>query len=230
MNFAPFHNFPECALLEAKVQQLHAAGSVPEAIYIDHLRYHFSLLHKLKSAKYHVESLEKFLNSQQTATADPGALLYRINFHFDGFVYVLGSALDMLAREVLSYYGLVPAGNVYFGTAYQQINTARPGDPVLPLLEPPSWKQEFSEYRNTATHETVVTSGYALHTTMVGHTPTHKFVCPLPDDPRAITQTYGRNPNIVEYCKTTLTRSLRLVNPLYRHLRMQANATGALPI
>jgi len=197
-----------------------------------HLKYHYSLRYKLRSAVYHVERLGTYLNSQQAQAQPPEAIVYRVNFHFDGFTHVIGSALDIFAREIIAYFGQPMPQHVYFQTAHQTVSSSHPGNAILPKLDDPTWRSEFSEYRNTATHESVVGSNYMNEITVEGGLTHIKIRFPLPDDPRAAlaNRTYKNNPDIVEYCRRTLVRTLRLLNPAYVEVRDQARAKGAFPL
>lgn len=230
MNFAPHHNFGSCEKLERRIVSLNSLGSVPPNIYSDYLKYHFSLLHKFKSAKHHLEHLEGYLNSQKAQQDNPSDVVYLVNFHFDGFLYVLGSALDILAREVLCYYNLLPAGNVYFQTAKTTIQGVRPSDQILALLDQPGWRKEFSDYRNSATHELIISTNYQVDVNVVGGQVNRKIIVPLPDDPRAVSHTYKNNKDIVVYCNSTFKRVLSLTNKIYSHVDSKVGAINALPI
>lgn len=230
MNFAPYHRFVACTQLEATVEALRQGGHLPPQLQAAFSKYHFSLIHKLQSARYHVETLGAYLRAQNAQQINPHTVVYRVNFHFDGFLHVLGSALDILAREILGYYGLAPAGNVYYHTAHAQITAHRPADPILPLLTSPPWRTEFSNYRNTATHESIIGTTYTIQIEVVGNQSVTRVVFPVPDDPRATPLVWKRNPDIVKYCVTTFKRVLSHTNQIYEHLDARARANGALPL
>lgn len=232
MDFSPHHRFRKCDRLESQIEEVWDSGDVPHETYDAYRKYHFALLHKLRSAKYHTETIASYLASKGTLEADPSEVVYRINYHFDGFCYVIASALDIFAREVLSYFGIPLPSNVYFRTGEELITKARPGDPVLTYLAEPGWKQEFSDYRNVATHESVVGTRYQVDVEMRGGTEHKKLVYPLPDDPRLPVddRTYNRNPDIEVYVSTTLTRTLRVFNPAYGHICERIDAVGELPL
>lgn len=230
MNFEPHHGFTACSRLERKVDTLRAATNVSNQCYDAYAKYHFSLLHKLQSARYHVDTLKSYLSSQNAQQLDPHLVVYRVNFHFDGFLHVLGSALDILAREIISYYGPLPPGNIYHHTAFQFLTANKPGDALLPLLAQPAWKQEFGDYRNTATHESLIGTSYTVSVEVVGKNAIKRIVFPIPDDPRAPVLTFQRNKDIVEYCERTFKRVLSHVNQLYNHIEQRATAANALPL
>src|SRR5688572_19682887 len=121
MNFDPYHKFKACSALERNVSDLYASGSVPTRLYEDHEKYHFSIVHKLRSAKYHVDALKGYLSSEAARTIAPNEVIYRVNFHFDGFLHVCGSALDIFAREVITYFALPMHGKVYYHTARKRL-------------------------------------------------------------------------------------------------------------
>jgi len=161
---------------------------------------------------------------------DPAELVYRVNFHFDGFLHVIGSAMDIFARELLGYFNIPLPAKVYFHVARDQITAQRAGDPILPLLVAPSWKAEFSDYRNTATHERLIGVEYTRKTHMKGGAPTFQLIFPIPDDPRAATYTFRKNPDIVDYCKKTFMRTVSCFNQVYTHIEHRAKVAGALPL
>ncbi len=230
--FTPFHTFAGSRNLERVITKLRGAGAVPIDIATAYETYHFSLLHKLQSAQYHVQTLANYLATQASAAhpATAGEIVYRVNFHFDGFTYVVGGALDILARELLSYFGIALPAQVYFATAHDQIAAHRAGDPILPCIAPPTWKAEFGDYRNTATHENIVGNEYQISMRVVGGKEERRYVFPLPDDPRANTRTYEHNPDIVVYCTNTFKRTLSLVNRAYDNVATRAKTAGALPL
>ncbi|MBI3529119.1 MAG: hypothetical protein HY067_14265 [Betaproteobacteria bacterium] len=232
MNFVPYHAFRDCEVLEETIQNLRANGAIPGNVCASYDTYHFSLLHKLRSAKYHADTLREYLETQATAThqVSPFDLIYRVNFHFDGFGYCIGSALDIFSREILTYFGIPLPQLVYFDTAENQLLAQRAGDPVIALIQSPAWRQEFSDYRNTATHESVVGTEYQIAVSVVGSTEKKRLVFPLPDDPRVLPRTYRRNPDIVEYCRLTMFRVLSIFNQTYAHVNGRIQNAGTLPI
>lgn len=230
MNFHPYHGFVGCATVERRIRALSAAGTVRAEILAGHEAYHYSLVHKVRSARYHVEALSGYLSSQAALSADPADLVYRVNFHFDGFLYVLGSARDIFAREILTYFGIPLPAKVYFRTAEELIQLNRPGDPILPLIARPSWAPEFMDYRNTATHENVIGTQYTIQVAVLGGNTTRRLVVQVPDDPRSAQRTFRRNPDIVVYCTTTFKRVLSQFNKAYAHMAMRMNTAGRLPI
>lgn len=230
MNFSPHHTFANCSKLERTVLGLNGSGNVPAAVFSGYENYHFSLVHKLRSAKYHFQSLEGYLSSSAAQTDTPEDLVYRVNFHFDGFLHVLGSALDIFAREVLTYFNMPLPTKVYYQTARDTINTNRAGDPILTFLADPTWRKEFSDYRNTATHESLIGTTYTMSICVQGGGATKKLVFPVPDNPRAAVKVFKKNPDIVVYCSTTLKRALTHFNVAYGHIEQRARAGGALPL
>ncbi|MCZ6480910.1 MAG: hypothetical protein O6929_10980 [candidate division NC10 bacterium] len=232
MNFAPYHRFARCNALERLITSLRQQGAVPDDVFEGFQRYHYSLVHKLRSARYHVDTMRDYLGAQQTQPTASQDVVYRVNYHFDGFTHVVGSAMDIFAREAMTYFGLTLPDNAYFNTAHSEIASARPGDPILALIDTPAWRSEFSDYRNTATHESIVTTRFQIEYEVLGHDESRRMVFPLPDDPRAVLagRTFQRNPNVVQYCEMTFTRVLRLFNVAYQHLCRRIQAAGRLPI
>lgn len=230
MNFSPHHRFLGCDRLEQTLDRIRVAGNLPNAVQADHQKYHFSLLHKLQSARYHVETLRGYLSSQNAQQINPHLLVYRVNFHFDGFLHVLGSTLDILAREVLGYFPVVVPAKVYYQTARAAIAGVAPADPILPLLADPTWRAEFSTYRNTATHESIVGTGYQIDIVVAGNQSHTKVVFPIPDDPRVPNSPTRHNPDIVVYCERTFVRVLTHTNRIYEHIQARAAVKGSLPL
>jgi hypothetical protein len=230
VNFSPHHKFESCKNFEKTIDSFKVTGQASLSIYSDYLKYHFSLLHKLKSAKHHLDHLEGYLNSQKAQQDNPNEVVYLVNFHFDGFLYVLGSSLDILSREVLCYYNLLPTGKVYFHTAKKTIEAARPADPILTLLDNPGWKSELSDYRNSATHELIISTNYQVDVTVVGGKVNRKIIVPLPDNPRATLPIFKKNKDIVVYCNSTFKRVLSLCNLIYKHMDSEAKTKGTFPL
>jgi len=187
-------------------------------------------LHKLRSAKYHVECLKSYLESQDPSKTQAPDIVYQVNFHFDGFLHVLGSGADIFAREMLTYFGVTLPGLVYFHTAEELIGGARPGDPVLPLLAPPAWRAEFGEYRNTATHESLIGTTFTIRVEVQGRKQIQRLEYPVPDDPRASPRTFKKYPDIVEYCRLTYRRWLTLFNKTYEHVAARIKTANVLPL
>jgi hypothetical protein len=128
--FTPHHKFAHCLRMEKLVDALKQSGSVTDPILLNHNRYHYALVHKLKCARDHVANLGKILT--ETAPEDivthPADFLYAVNASIDGFFYTGGSALDILAREVLTYFGINMPTKVYYRTAEEQLIIHRAGD------------------------------------------------------------------------------------------------------
>lgn len=232
MNFCPYHNFTSCDKLETTIQRIQDNGMVPPTIYDAYLLYHFSLIHKLQSAKYHVESLERYLTSEKARSALPQDLVYRVNFHLDGFLHVIGSANDIFAREILSYFNIPLRTRIYYHTAHIELSKARPTDCILTFLTTPSWFKEFSDYRNTATHESIVSTTYSIRIEVKGSNSINRLEFPLPDNPRSpfAERSYNRNRDIVAYSKTTFKRVLSHFSQTYQHLSDRLSISGSLPL
>jgi hypothetical protein len=230
MSFPPYHAFASCGALERRIEAARLAGNVPDPVYRAYEKYHFSILHKLRSARYHVDGLAGYLSSGGVLAVAPNDLVYRVNFHFDGFLHVVGSASDIFAREVLTYFGVPLPQKVYYHTAEAELTLARPNDPFLARVAAPTWRTEFSNYRNTATHESLIGTRYNHVTDMQGQRATTRVVFPIPDDPRAANHTYRRNEDIVEYCSTTFTRVLSHFNRAYTDLAVRIQQNGSLPL
>lgn len=230
--FRPYHKFNDCKKLEKYCLELRDNGQLSDNIHESFIRHHYSLCHKLKSAQYHLESLENYIERQKTEENEPAEIVYRVNFHFDGFTYAIGSALDIFAREVLTYFGHSLSDNVYFQTAKEKISVSHPGNLILSKIAIPKWRKEFSDYRNTALHECVVGLSFSGNVEVIGGVAHKEISFPLPDDPRAshIAKTYNKNPDIVEYCCKTFKRTLTLINPAYCEICRQARIAGGFPI
>lgn len=234
MPFSPYHQFQNRSRIEGLISALKASGGIPSNIHEDFHRYHPALIHKLKSAKYNIELLEEKLTTTdiQEAADTTGDFMFRVNMFIDGFFYNAGSALDILARVVLTLFGEPLTGNIYFQTAHTRLSTNRPTDPILTRLVIPSWRQCFSDYRNTLTHELVLAPRYHIDIDNTGESPTYKIVFPLPDDPRAnpCQRTFRNNPNVLDYTKTHFTRILRILNTVYGDIYQRGTTAGALPL
>jgi hypothetical protein len=150
----------------------------------------------------------------------------------DGFFYFSGSALDILAREVLSYFGLPLPTRVYFEEAHQIISINRPGDLILNRLTNPTWKSDFSMYRNTLTHELIIANRFDIKIQVEGATQKQTLIFPLPDDPRVDLddRTFKKYPDVTDYCKTHMRRLLKLINIIYGDIYIRTVSNSGLPL
>jgi len=232
--FSPYHRMANCPRLQRTIADLNNSGNVPIQIYNGHKRYHYSLIHKLKSAKKHLENLQNVLeNTQVSAVVDNSTdFINEVNMHIDSFFYCCGSAMDILSREIIVYFNITMPARVYFQTAHQQINVHRSGDALLPRLTDPTWLNEFKDYRNALTHEVLIGTNFSIAVNADGGRSQTVIVYPLPDNPRAEIEnrTFRNNPNSFEYCRTTFTRLLTLINTIYGDINQRALTNGHLPL
>ena len=232
--FSPYHRLANCQRLQRTITDFNENGNIPDAIFSNHKKYHYSLMHKLKSAKSHLESLQDVLeNTEVSAVVDNSTdFINQVNMHMDSFFYCSGSAMDILARGVLVYFDIPLPNRVYFGTARAEINRLRAGDAILPRLADPSWKSAFSDYRNALTHEVLIGTNFNIAVNADGGRSQTVIVYPLPDNPRDEIEdrTFRNNPNAYEYCKSTFTRLLSLINTIYENINSRAVANGSFPI
>jgi len=232
--FSPYHRLANCSRLERTITGLIASSNIPAPLLSQHNKYHYSLLHKLSSAKVHLENLQDALENTDVHTLLPNSAEFvnRVNMHIDSFFYCCGSALDILAREVLIYYNLTLPARVYFHVAASELTTHRPGDSLIPRLASPPWKAEFSDYRNALTHEVLIGTNFSIQVNADGPINTTFIVFPLPNDPRIdiLSRVFSRNPNAYVYCKTTFTRILSLVNTIHGELDSKITTLGSLPL
>jgi hypothetical protein len=152
--------------------------------------------------------------------------------HIDSFFYFGGSALDILAREILVYFGIPLPQNVYFLTAREKIEEIRPEDPIIPPLQDSPWKDEFSNYRNSATHELLFVDRIDIRLKHIGGDVKKEVIPPLPDDLRVpqLDRTYERNKNVIAHCKTQLKRIISLANQIYGEIADRIRINNLLPI
>jgi hypothetical protein len=234
MPFRPYHQFRNRVRLERLINRLNESGLVPNDIYENFHRYHPSMVHKLRSAKFNLDRIEEKLTTTDLLDAADmtGDFMFEVNMFIDGFFYNAGSALDILARVVLTLFGLPVTGRIYFETAHTNLNQARPQDQILPRLIRPNWRQRFSDYRNTLTHELILASKYQIEIDNAGAKFTYKILFPLPDDPRArpIDRSYRQYPNVLEYVTQHFTRILRIANTVYGDIATRAENTRQFPI
>jgi len=234
--FTPYHRFRGCLRFKREFKRLSEAGSISDSIQQLHNRYHYALFHKLKSGKYHLENLERLLSStppQDVVSLDTSSeFLFNTNLHIDNFFYSTGSALDILSREILSYFGIPFPPKVYFHTAYEELSRLRPGDQLLQRLDSPSWKEEFSNYRNALTHELLVVGRYSLDVQVDGGNPRQIITVPLPDNPREdmVVRTYKKNPDAKNYCADTFRRVVSLINQIYSEITDRMVTLNHLPL
>ena len=71
--------------------------------------------------------------------------------------------MDIIAREVLIYFDIALPDTVYYYTARTILLTQRTGDSLIPRLDNPGWKDEFSNYRNALTHEVLIARNYNIN-------------------------------------------------------------------
>ena len=232
---SPYHQFANCPALRAEIARLRRTNAVPQNLLEQHQVYHYALFHKLRSARYHVGRLRAILTDEfpGQGAVDHAALLSQANMHIDGFFYFGGSALDILAREVLAYFAIPLPSSVYFQTARQQLSQARANDPLLGRLADPAWKREFSNYRNSATHELLLADSVTYNVKVVGGAEQEtEVVLSLPDDPRAAPsqRTYNRNQDALLYCEQHLRRIISLGNQIYGDIAARIRTTNQLPL
>lgn len=232
--YSPYHRLANCLRLQKTIKVLNKSGNITIDIFNGHKRYHYSLLHKLKSARCHLENLQEVLeNTQVSAVVDNSTdFINKVNMHIDSFFYCCGSAMDILAREILVYFNIPLSTRIYFHTAHQEINKHRAGDSILTRIADPTWLNEFKDYRNALTHEVLIGTNFNISVNADGGRSQTVIVYPLPDNPRdeIENRTFRNNPNAFEYCKTTFTRLLTLINTIYGEINQRANAKRSLPL
>jgi len=234
MSFAPYHQFRNAVRLQQLIEDFHSAGTITTQVYDGYSRYHPALIHKLKCAQHHLDRLEEKLTASDITEAQNSAMdfTFAVNMHMDSFFYAGGSALDILAREVIIYFGQPLPAMVYFKTAATTISASHPGDPLLPRLANPPWKDEFTNYRNVLTHELVVVTQYQIDISCDGGKTTKKIRVPLPDDPRAApgNRKYKKKREILSYTTDHFRKMLKLINTIYGEIADRAESVGKLPL
>lgn len=229
--FSPYHSFGNCVKLKNRITALKTRAAVPIAIEQGHNLYHMALEHKLKSAYRYLENLKKTgANFSVEDSVDPTEFIFEANFNLDGFFYCCGSSLDILAREILVYFAVPLPANVYYNTAYETIYSQRPGDSLLPFLKEPSWKKEFSGYRNATAHEVLLTIRFNLTIEVSADHNSRRIEIPLPDDPKKTVRKYRRNKDSILYCETLFKRLLRHANAIYGETINRIDLKGSLPL
>lgn len=232
--FNPIHQFKNCTRLESCISGLIKPGLVPDHLIQGYKTYHYTLIYKLKCAKHHLDRLEILLKANPSEILSSSSdFMFAVNLSIDGYFYACGSALDILARELLIYFGEpLPTTSVYFRTVREILSKNRPLDPIILKLQDPSWKDEFSNYRNALTHEIIIASTYSINVQSSGDAEETTIILPLPDDPRiqVSDRTYERNPDILKYVKENLRRIISLVNQIYGEIFKRASSAGKLPL
>jgi len=231
--FNPIHQFRNCAKLEATILELNKNGLVSASVFQGYKIYHFALLHKLKCAKHHVDRLEAILRLNPSDIIPASEeFMFTVNLSLDGYFHSCGSALDILAREILLYFGQTLPPNVYFETAKGILNRNRPADPILHRLQDPPWKTEFKDYRNASTHEIIIASSYSINVKLDGDVEEKSIILPLPDNPRIdpTRRTYNNNPDILRYSINNLRRIISLINQIYGEIYDRAKSNNRLPL
>ncbi len=230
--FDPYNRMANCQRLERTISGLIEANQITDEIIQGHNKYHYALIHKLKSALVHLQNLRNVLENTDVATVVPNSyeFLNEVNMHLDSFFYCSGSALDILAREILVYFNIPLPDIVYFWTVRGEINTHRPGDTILQRLNPPNWKEEFSNYRNALTHEVLIGTNFSIQVNLEGGVYHTVIVFPLPDDPRENEKTYRNNPNALDYCESLFRKILSLINVIHGEIDTRARNQNSLPL
>lgn len=233
--FSPHHQFANCLNLEGTISHLRDNGNVPDQIFTNYKKYHFSLIHKLKCAKSYTENINDLFSNIPSfqAVGDMKDFIFKVNMYLDGFFFSGGSALDIFAREVLTYFDSIPSNqDVYYHTARNIIRASNPTEPLLSRLNDPRWKRNFSNYRNSLTHELIIVGEFQYNVRIDGAGHTQQLIIPLPDNPRLDinNRTYRTNTDVVVYCNTHLKRILKLINVIYGDLCQRINAQGSLPL
>jgi hypothetical protein len=232
--FTPHHHFANCERLEREIAAVQRGGNARDDIYEGYKLYHFALIHKLKSARDCLTKLEQSMAaaSSQDLANNPVEFLYTVNCCIDGFFYAGGSAMDILAREVLTYYGVRLPANVYFRTARKQLQRTHPNHALLPRLSDPPWLSEFQDYRNALTHEVLILAHLSFTCDIDGPDQKLRVLVPLPDNPRERNnqRTYKRNEDVCAYCTTAFKRILSFVNQVYEDLVTGVRTARSLPI
>lgn len=232
--FSPYHRLGNCQKLRRAITTLSNNNSVTNEVLRGYKRYHFALEHKLKSVTHRLNQMEGLVNraSPQEVVSSTSDFMFNINMAIDGYFQSGGSVLDILAREVLTYFGESLPSAVYFGTAKNILNRNRHGDSILQRLNDPFWKQDFSMYRNALTHEVIIAGNFNLGMSVDGNTEMSSLMIPLPDDPRIdpTDRTFRKYPDVLAYTQDCFRKILRLVNQIYGEITTRANANGSLPL
>jgi len=232
--FSPYHQFPNRRRLENIVDTLNTQGNISQDVFRAFKRYHFALVYKLKCAKSHVDNLNSLLSTPplEEIVSDCSNFIFHVNMSLDGFFSSGESALDILAREVLSYFNETLPTNVYYSKARNIISRTRPGDPILSRLNDPSWKSDFSMYRNTGTHELIIAEQFSINLNRRGATQENTLILPLPDDPRIDPneRTFRKHPDVIDYCESHMRRLLSLINTIYGDIYKRVVSNSRLPL
>lgn len=224
----------QCLALEDLIRKFRKDDKLSDDVKAGFDAYHFALVHKLKTANYNLNAMDDLLSNTEPAEAltETSDFIFQINMRLDAYFYACGSALDILAREILTYYGERLPTNTYFTSAQSILNRSRPTEPILGKLVDPSWRQEFSTYRNTLTHELMIAGHLNVGVSLIGDTQDKQLIIPLPDDPRiaVANRTFKTNPDALEYCKKNYKRLLTLINCVYSEVTIKAKTVGQMPI
>jgi len=197
-------------------------------------KYHHALLHKLRAAGEQLECLRSYIGalpiSGDLGMPEVKDIMFKVNLYFDSFLFFAGSALDILARELLTYYGLPVPHRVYYSTARQDIEAARPRESILGALADPRWLPEFRNYRNAATHEIIIVPECRICYGEGGTAA--RVLLPLPNDPRnpVNASAHPRNPDGVRYATKNFKRVLSQINRIYTQVDRRARSTQRLPV
>jgi hypothetical protein len=230
--FDPYNRMANSLRLQRTIKNLAGTNQITDDVLRGHYKYHYALIHKLKSSLFHFNNLRTCLENTDVATVVPNSIefLNTVNMHLDSFFYCSGSALDILARETLVYFNISLPSRVYFSTAKKLLQINRNGDPIIIRFEQPNWKTEFSSYRNALTHEVLIGTNFTISINLEGQNNNTVIVFPLPDDPRLDEKTYRKNPNALDYCESRFRRILSLINIIHGEIESRARAQNSLPL
>lgn len=214
--------------------QMKEDNLVPDDIFASYNNYHFALVYKLECAHYYLEKLSDLLESDLTENISTSGKNFNktVNRNIDGFFYSSGSALDILAREVLSYYGETLPERVYFHTAYNTLSQRIRDSAILEKLRTPSWKELFSDYRNTLTHELILANALNLNIRFEGDKQISEIIIFLPDDPKLKPEdrTFDKKIEVLEYTTTSFRKQVSLINQIYGEILSNIKLNNQFPL
>ena len=131
IDFTPYHPFKNCVYLESSISHLKEKQLIPENIYSMYCRYHSTVSHKLKSARFFLGKINDLASPDFLEENEPfeyQSYRHEVNRNLDCFLFSVGASLDVLAREVLGYFDLIGnEPNIYYVYAKKKLTQTNKG-------------------------------------------------------------------------------------------------------
>lgn len=196
-------------------------------------RYHSTVSHKLKSARFFLGKINDLASPDFLEENEPfeyQSYRHEVNRNLDCFLFSVGASLDVLAREVLGYFDLIGnEPNIYYGYAKKKLTQTNKGSWLITKLEEPSWCEPFKYFRNTITHEEMITEELQItYFPVNGSGHGRRISLLLPPNPEG--RIPHRNRNVDSYCNYIFTNLLKHISPIYGAITKQIKTSQTMPL